>query len=99
MSEAPERIWACVSNATKSGISTVIGNAKFPVDGWQEYIRADRIEELEAERDALREALEWYGEQAKLARLIHSEGDAGRHVLAEDGGDRARAALNRETDT
>ena len=57
---------------------------------------ANRIEALETERDALRDALEWYGDQTRLARLIHSEGDAGRHALAEDGGDRARAALNRE---
>lgn len=42
----------------------------------------------------VREALAWYGEQACLARLIHSEGDAGRHALAEDGGKRARAALS-----
>ena len=41
----------------------------------------------------LREALAWYGEQARLARLVHSEGDAGRHALADDGGKRARAAL------
>lgn len=45
-----------------------------------------RLEALEAE-------LEWYGEQARLARLIHSEGDSGRHALAGDGGKRARAAL------
>jgi hypothetical protein len=43
--------------------------------------------------ERMREALEWYGEQARLARLIHSEGDAGRHALAEDGGKRARAIL------
>lgn len=47
-----------------------------------------RIAELEA-------ALTWYGEQARLARLIHSEGDAGRHALADDGGERARKALGR----
>ena len=52
-----------------------------------------RIAELAAK---LREALEWYGEQARLCRLIHSEGDAGRHALSSDGGTRARAAL--ETD-
>lgn len=45
------------------------------------------------EAGRLREALEWYGEQARLARLIHSEGDAGRHALADDGGKRAREAL------
>ena len=42
---------------------------------------------------ALVEALEWYGEQARLARLIHSEGDAGRHALARDGGNRARTTI------
>jgi len=41
------------------------------------------------------EELEWYGEQARLARLIHSEGDAGRHALQDDGGKRARAILSR----
>jgi hypothetical protein len=43
----------------------------------------------------LAEALAWYGEQARLARLIHSEGDAGRHALQDDGGKRARAILDR----
>lgn len=38
-------------------------------------------------------ALEWYGEQARLARLIHSEGDAGRQALASDGGKRARTLI------
>lgn len=46
----------------------------------------DRIKALEA-------ALRWYGEQARLARLIHSEGDAGRQALAKDGGAKALAAL------
>lgn len=46
-----------------------------------------------AEIARLREALEWYGEQSRLARLIHSEGDAGRHAIAKDGGMRARVAL------
>lgn len=39
------------------------------------------------------EALAWYGEQARLARLIHSEGDAGRNALQADGGKRANAIL------
>jgi hypothetical protein len=39
------------------------------------------------------EALEWYAEQTRLCRLIHSEGDAGRNALAADGGKRAREAL------
>ena len=43
--------------------------------------------------EGLIEALKWYGEQARLCRLIHSEGDAGRHALSADGGKRANAAL------
>ena len=39
------------------------------------------------------DALAWYGEQARLARLIHSEGDAGRNALQADGGKRANAIL------
>jgi len=48
----------------------------------------------DAEIARLGEALAWYGEQARLARLIHSGGDAARHALAADGGTRARAALH-----
>jgi len=48
-----------------------------------------RISELE-------EALRWYGEQARLCRLIHSEGDAGRHALDLDGGKRAQKLLSPE---
>jgi hypothetical protein len=45
-----------------------------------------RIADLEA-------TLAWYGEQARLCRLIHREGDAGRHALSSDGGERARRLL------
>ena len=48
-----------------------------------------------ATREELAEALKWYGEQARLCRLIHSEGDAGRHSLSNDGGRRAAAILSR----
>ena len=41
----------------------------------------------------LEEALRWYGEQARLCRLITREGDVGRHALDADGGKRAREAL------
>ncbi len=56
----------------------------------------DLLSELRAANTAverMREQLEWYGENARLCRLIHSEGDAGRHALADDGGKRARTAL------
>ena len=60
---------------------------------------AERLEALIPESNRVRETLEWYGEQSRLSRLIHSEGDQGRHALADDGGKRARAALApKETD-
>lgn len=59
-------------------------------DAWE---AAAAITDLHAENQRLCEALAWYGEQARLARLIHSEGDAGRRNLEADGGSRARAAL------
>ena len=57
---------------------------------------ADEGVELRARVRELEGALGWYGEQARLARLIHSEGDKGRHALADDGGKRARAVLTGE---
>lgn len=54
---------------------------------------ADALAKIKAENQRLRETLTWYGEQARLARLIHSEGDAGRRNLEADGGTRARAAM------
>ena len=60
---------------------------------------ASTIRAQAAEIERLREALTWYRDQARMARLIHSEGDAGRHALADDGGDRASAALKREAGT
>jgi hypothetical protein len=55
-----------------------------------------RVAALEAENEKLAAALNWYGENARLCRLIHSEGDAGRHALADDGGRRAAAARGKE---
>ena len=46
-----------------------------------------RVAELEA-------ALTWYGEQARLCRLIHSGGNDARHNLSDDGGKKAHKALN-----
>lgn len=62
-----------------------------------ERVLPDRSK-IEAENDRLRAALEWYGEQARLCRLIHSEGDAGRKALDDDGGLRARTALQDKSD-
>lgn len=57
------------------------------------------LAQLEADNTLLRDALAWYGEQARLCRLIHSEGDAGRQALDADGGTRARVALARPRST
>ena len=64
---------------------------------WSEHGHSAGIEAIQAafaEREArLVGALEWYGEQARLARLIHDEGDAGRHALSRDGGKLATDTL------
>ena len=54
--------------------------------------QAAEIRRLRANRERLERSLTWYGENARLARLAHTEGDAGRSNIAEDGGRRARAA-------
>lgn len=54
---------------------------------------ADALLAQAAELAEVRAELAWYGEQARLARLIHREGDAGRHALTADGGKRASKAL------
>lgn len=95
MTEAPKKIWAWPHF---DGWVTGDWSANTYHDGRTvPYILATEHERLMAEKDAriarLRGALEWYGEQAMLCRLIHREGDAGRHALNDDCGKRARAAL------
>ena len=77
------------------------------VMNWKNVCDRTTGEEIEATADfvhracnshyQLVEALEWYAEQARLCRLIHSEGDSGRAALSDDGGKRARAALSAAT--
>ena len=88
MSEAPERIWAFVPDIFDN--MSVWQDQPSPALDTTEYIRADRIEALEArardaeaERDALREALR---EIATGPDHLHDANVA-------------RAALNREADT
>jgi hypothetical protein len=75
-------------------------NRRFKRYAW---LNPDAYKRAAAERDALQarvkvleDALRWYGEQARLAKLIHSEGDSGRNALAKDGGERARTALQEQ---
>jgi hypothetical protein len=58
-------------------------------DTWKE-----RSDSLRAKLERAKEVLEWYGENARLCRLIHSGGDKGRNALSDDGGNRARAVLS-----
>jgi len=53
----------------------------------------DDYEALISRVAVMEAALKWYAEQALLCRLIHSEDDAGRQALSDDGGTRARRAL------
>lgn len=39
--ELPDRIYACLSNSSKTGITVLRGHANEPVSRWQPYTRAD----------------------------------------------------------
>ena len=54
-----------------------------------------KLWELKARNKELEEVLAWYGENARLCRLIHSEGDPGRWALSADGGKKARDILEK----
>lgn len=60
-------------------------------EAFHEAVTAADWLSLSSRVEALEGALKWYGEQARLCRLIHSEGDAGRKALSDDGGRRAAA--------
>lgn len=67
-------------------------DAKALLDVNEDAAKAE-ISRLRAELARKDAALQWYAENARLCRIIHMEGDKGRYALAEDGGKRARAAL------
>lgn len=82
------RLIGCHQNGDARCTCSIGADALDAIDALRAQAAKDkaRIERLQA-------ALRWYGEQARLARLIHSEGDVGRNALARDGGEYARAAL------
>jgi hypothetical protein len=99
--DMPERIYA-TSSRSEAGVEHWpndwgIWREGKPYMYGAEYIRADfgplNIDAMQDKIDRLCEVVEWYGEQSRLARLIHSEGDAGRNALASDGGKKARSVL------
>ena len=84
------------SAALAAGVTVTVEQSLAIAHAVMRYMLADEsLPLLSSPRveEKMREALEWYGEQARLCRLIHSEGDSGRHALADDGGKRALAAL------
>lgn len=102
--------WADFYERAQSAAMTIIGDefSLDPPDGGDvklaeatqrlrtAYETASR--ERDAARALLREAgevVQWYGENARLCRLIHSGGDTGRQSLSNDGGKRALAFLAR----
>lgn len=95
--DMPGRIWA--RNAPPDFVAEW---ANWEFEDTTGYVRADAAEaeitRLTAEVARKDAALSWYGENARLCRLIHSEGDAGRNALSFDGGAKARAALSPKTE-
>lgn len=89
----PEPQWLLSALDTDKGAARDFALADFGAndDTWRTRAMA-----AEAEVGRLRGALEWYGEQARLCRLAHSGGDAGRHALQADGGKRARSVLTQD---
>ena len=72
-------------------IATGIDHGGLEVD--EIGIATDDLKALVSELETAKRALEFYAENGRLCRLIHSEGDAGRNALAADGGKIAFQAL------
>jgi len=78
MSEAPERIYAAPPSDDrewKSGAGEWDASRYWTADGATEYVRADRIEELEAKLARAVEALAWCSsyEESEVARTALAE--------------------------
>lgn len=84
-----------IDTSTKNVRAVIFGLRQFNREHeWVVGNAADLIDALAAENEKLRGVLEWYAEQTRLCRLIHSGGDPGRQALSDDGGKRAQAALS-----
>ncbi len=87
--------------AAKAGDAPFAGIGPAPKNFWDMFpAQAKKIEELEAERDRLREALEWYEEKADAAhRYLNTDPPMAEALIALitelslDDGARAKAAL------
>ena len=86
---------------TDLSAATEVGDQATPADivgvvkaMWEELRwLLKQADALKAQNAELLAALGWYGEHSRLARLITSEGDAGRNAIASDGGQKAREAI------
>ena len=58
----------------------------------------ERLARVTAERDRLREALEWYEKIVGDCNRRGREGDDARNAIAQDMGKRARTALKEDRD-
>ena len=64
----------------------------------QEKAYYEALEKAEAERDRLREALEWYEKIVGECNRRGQEGEDARNAIAQDMGKRARTALQEADD-
>ena len=67
--------------------------AEMEEDDYGEWVS---LEDHQARIAELEGVVRRYGEQARLCRLIHSEGDAARQWLSQDGGKLAKDTLKGE---
>jgi hypothetical protein len=66
MSEAPERIWAWWDDEYDTGLINTHGDKRYTPEDAREYVRADRIKELETENKRL---------NSMIASVIDDTGD------------------------
>lgn len=93
---------ATVSQKLHADAESVIEDLRAEVERlkrWEEMVRENspllaKLSVAEAQVATLREALEWYADQAKDCRKLTSEGEKARNALDRDGGTKARAALS-----
>jgi hypothetical protein len=102
MADVPDTIWAMASMDGKwsdghcTNVQPQVNDITAPFIfeyTCTDISHAQEMQQAHAWIAEMAETLKWYGEQARLARLMHSEGDDGRHAISMDGGKRARAAL------
>ena len=75
-----------------------LSESEMEVDDEGYYVDYIEYAKLGAERDRLREALQWYEKIVSECNRHGAEGDIARGALAQDVGSKARAALKEDGD-